>query len=72
MPFKVEIRIDPHPDTVPPDVFDRLMDGELVEFERWFLEQQRRGGNPNPSGLISAEKAMVKTYALYLATKTGE
>jgi len=48
------------------------MDGELVEFERWFLEQQRRGGNPNPSGLISAEKAMVKTYALYLATKTGE
>jgi hypothetical protein len=68
MSLKVEVRITPHPDKVPAEEFDRLLDGELVEFEKWFIERQRRAGNTKPSGLVSVERAAVKTYVLYLST----
>lgn len=67
--LKVEIKIHPHPDEVTPQEFDRIMDGELMEFEKWFVAMQRHRGNPSPSGLISAERAAVKTYVLYLSTR---
>ena len=68
----VEVKITPHPEEVTPEEFDRLMDGELTEFEKWFINKQRLGGNKNPSGLISAERAIVKSFMIYLSTKSPE
>ncbi len=66
--LSVVVKVEPHPDTVPPEVMDKMLDGELVEFEKWFIGQQRsRGGAGTP--LIHAEKAIVKSYVLYLASK---
>ena len=69
MDLEVEVKLSPHPQEVSPEIFDRMLDGELAGFERWFIKRQRDRGNPSPTGLISAERAIVKAYVLYLATK---
>ncbi len=71
MDLHVDIRINPHPETVEPKKLDELLDGELVEFEKWFLARQRDKGH-QATGLISAERSMVKTYILYASTKRRE
>ncbi len=71
MELHVDIQINPHPETVDPKKLDELLDGELVGFEQWFLERQRAKG-AMATGLISAERSMVKTYILYAATKRRE
>lgn len=70
--LKIEVKVTPHPETVSPETFDKLMDGELVNFESWFIERQRHRGAASPAGLISAEKGAVKTYLLYLCTRDSE
>ncbi len=67
--LEVSVVVKPHPETMRAEDFDKLLDGELAAFERWFIQSQRDKGNTNPSGLISAERAIVKTYILYMSTK---
>jgi hypothetical protein len=51
---------------------DELLDGELVEFEKWFIARQRAKGML-ANGLIGAERGILKTYILYAATvRRGE
>lgn len=65
----VEIKITPHPEGLSAEKLDELINGELVAFERWFLEHQRRRGNQNPTSLLNYEKAILQTFVLYLTTK---
>lgn len=50
---------------------DEMLDGELLAFERWFINRQRsKGMGSDP--LIGAERGVVKAYILYCATARGE
>lgn len=49
---------------------DNLLDGELVEFEKWFIERQLAKGN-QATGLLSAERGIIKAYFIYACTKTS-
>ena len=64
----MDIEITPLPKTIPPAEMDELLNGELSEFERWFIEKQRRAG-ADGIGLIGPERGILKTYLLYAATK---
>jgi hypothetical protein len=45
---------------------DDLLDGALLDFERWFVGRQRSRGF-EATGFLSAEKAAVKAYIYYIA-----
>ena len=65
----VRIKINPLPSKLEPQRLDELLNGELVAFEKWFMDEQRRRGNRDPSPLIGVEKGIVRTYILYYATR---
>jgi hypothetical protein len=66
----VEVQINPPPSQqLPSAELDELIDGHLSDFERWFIERQRKAGNPSPTGLIGVEGSILKTYVKYLYTK---
>lgn len=62
------IKINPHPSSLPPQKLDEMLDGELTGFEKWFRDKQQQAGR-SPHPLIGVEKAAIKTYLMYLATK---
>lgn len=67
MELRVNIEITPHPNEIDPRQMDELLDGELLNFERWFIaRQQSRGLAAN--GLIGAERGIIKAYLIYAAT----
>lgn len=67
----MEIQINPPPSEIDARKLDELLSGELVEFERWFVERQKsKGMGTDP--LIAAERGVVKAYILYCATKRRE
>lgn len=71
MELSVEIKITPPPSELDARKLDELLSGELVGFERWFIErQQAKGMGSEP--LIGAERGAVKAYILYCATKRRE
>lgn len=51
-----------------PAEMDRLFDGALVEFEKWFVSRQVAAGRP-AAGLIGVERGVIKAYLLYLSTE---
>jgi hypothetical protein len=65
--LKVSIEIYPPADTVDALTMDSLLNGELVEFERWFVAQQKQKGAA-ASGLIGAERGILKAYLIYATT----
>jgi hypothetical protein len=66
----VEVKINPPPPSpLPADKLDELIEGHLHRFEKWFMESQRRKGNPNPSPLIGVEGGILKTYVMFLHTE---
>jgi hypothetical protein len=66
----VDVRINPHPKKMRPDELDKLLNGALVGFETWVMKQQAsKGFQPLP--LISAERAVVKGFMIYMATEHG-
>ena len=68
MELHVSVKITPHQDKIDPAKMDELLDGELVEFEKWFISRQRQRGL-HGGGFIAAERGMLKTYIVYLSTK---
>jgi len=71
MQLSVEIKISPPPSELDVRKLDEMLDGELVQFERWFIDRQRaKGLEAGP--LIGAERGVVKAYILYCATARGE
>ena len=67
--LEIRIRLTPHPDKVPPETFDAAMNGEITNFEKWFLNQQVTAGRQNPEGLLGVERGVLKRYIFWLATK---
>lgn len=50
---------------------DELFNGELAEFEKWFVARQVAKGHP-ATGLIGAERGVLKAYLFYATTRTHE
>jgi|GEM_PF-4185849 len=69
MELKVEVKINPPPSKLSPDDLDKLVNGELFVFEKWFIEKQREKGNIGATGLIGVEGSILKTYVYYLVTR---
>jgi hypothetical protein len=66
--LRVKITIQPPPDTVSKQEVDRLLDGELTRFEKYFSHiQQKRGLDGAP--LASFERGVIKAYLYYAATE---
>lgn len=68
MKLEVNVRISPQSKEITPAEMDRLLDSELIGFEKWFVARQRVH-NRNASGLISAERGVLKAYLIYCATE---
>lgn len=67
----IEIKVRPHPKTLPVEEFNTLMDGELAKFESAFMSKQReRGIDPTP--LMNMERAILKAYVFYMAGNSEE
>jgi hypothetical protein len=47
---------------------DELFNGELAQFEKWFVAQQVAKGHP-ATGLIGAERGVLKAFLMYATTK---
>lgn len=72
MELRVDIEITPHPKEIAPRQMDDLLNGELVDFERWFIARQQ-GRGLTADGLIGAERGIIKAYLIYAATsRRGE
>ena len=70
MELRVEIKITPPPSAaVTADELNAMIGGHLLKFEKWFMDKQRRGGNPNPSPLIGVEGGILQTYVMYLVSE---
>lgn len=67
MELKIAIEIVPPAKELTALEMDTLMNGELAEFEKWFIRRQREKGL-EAAGLIGAERGVVKAYILYAAT----
>lgn len=66
----MEIKITPPASELDARKLDEMLDGELLDFERWFVKrQQSKGMGTDP--LIGAERGVVKAYILYCATARG-
>lgn len=70
MELRVNIEITPHPTEIDPRQMDELLNGELVNFERWFIARQQSRGLA-AGGLIGAERGIIKAYLIYAATTRG-
>ena len=68
MKLKISIDIIPPQKEISASDMDTLLSGELVAFEKWFVHRQRAKGL-EASGLIAAERGIVKAYLLYAATE---
>ncbi len=66
--LQVRIKLEPHPDSVAPEVFNAAMDGELTQFEAWYREKQQKARGAS-EGLLSVERGIIRQYVLYLCTK---
>ncbi len=64
----MDVKINPQPKEIGPAEMDRLLNGELVGFEKWFIAKQRTR-NLDAGGLIGAERGIVKAYLIYCATE---
>lgn len=71
MEIRVDIEIVPHPQEIDPRQMDELLNGELVNFEKWFIARQQRRGLI-ADGLIGAERGIIKAYLIYAATSRRE
>lgn len=67
--LSVSIAIQPRASEISIEELNQLFAGELVDFERWFMQQQRDRGVLEPSPLISAENAILRSFMYYLSTK---
>lgn len=67
MQLKVTIEIAPPPSEVDPRRLDELLNGELEDFQKWFVARQQRAGNEG-APLVGAERGAVKAYLIYAAT----
>jgi hypothetical protein len=71
MELLVDIRINPPPKDLDARQMDEMLNGELVGFEKWFIERQRSAGL-QAGPLIGAERGVVKAYILYCSTARRE
>lgn len=70
MELRVEIKITPPPHrAVTSDELDKMIGGHLHGFEKWFMDKQRRAGNPNPTPLIGVEGGILQTYVMFLVSE---
>lgn len=67
----MSVKINPLPGELPAQEMDRLLNGELSNFEKWAIERQRAKGYEG-AGLITAERGIIKAYLVYAATARGE
>ena len=67
--LEVSIKITPHPEKIESIKLDALLNGELAEFEKYFLHRQQQNGQVNPSPLILGERSIIKAYIIYAASK---
>lgn len=68
MQLKIDVQLIPPAQQIDSKTMDDLLNGELVEFEKWFIRRQRERGL-DASGLIGAERGLVKAYLIYAATE---
>ncbi len=67
----IEIKVRPHPKTLPVEEFNTLMDGELAKFEAEFMRRQGERGL-QPQALMNIERAILKAYVFYMAGNSAE
>lgn len=67
--LSVRVTITPHEPQVSSRELNEMIDGELVDFERYFLRVQRERGAMNPSPLLTGERSVIKAYVMYAASK---
>lgn len=64
----MDIRINPPPSELDARKLDEMLNGEIIGFERWFVQRQAaKGMGTDP--LIAAERGVIKAYILYCATQ---
>ena len=71
MQVKVSVKINPPPNQMDKREVDRLLDGEISQFERYVIRQaQSKGYEGAP--LASFERSMIKAYLYFAATERGK
>lgn len=64
--LRVDVKLSPHPDQVPPDKLDELLEGELKGFQDWVM---KTGNAVGKAPLSRPERVIVKSYLIYAATR---
>lgn len=67
--LRVSIQIHPRPSEISKEELNGLFADEVRQFEKWFMESQRKAGIFTPTPLISAEEAILRSYMMFLHTK---
>lgn len=65
--LKVVVRVDP-PELDRANI-DRLMDGEISEFEKYLQQKQREQGLSGNDRLMTPERGILKAFLIYAKTK---
>lgn len=69
--LKVSVSIDPVPEQIDGEQFNRLCDGELTAFEAWMHGRMSAAGL-EPSPLIGAEQGTLRAFLYFVYSRPDE